>query len=388
MGGMAPHPSRQIAIIAGEPSGDSLGAGLIRAIHAVRPEIEFIGVGGPQMSQAGCRLLYPMDRIGVMGVDGLVGKVVDILCIRRALYKRFVRQRPTVFIGIDVPDFNLTLERQLKRQRIPCVHYVSPTVWAWRGYRIRKIRRAVDHMMTLFPFEAKYYQTKDIPVSYVGHPIADEIVEPDRLRARKKLGIDANRLVIGLLPGSRRAEVEKLGPLFVASAERLLGQRPAIEFLLPFANHATRDTFDAVTGNLSHLPLRRMEGQSRLAMEAADIVVLASGTAALEAALLQRPQVVVYRLGRFSYWLMRRLRHVDHYAMPNHLMEQPIVPELIQENATVENIVNQVNQYLTDPGTVQEQAQCCAVMARQLRCDANVRARDVVLNIMDRHVRR
>ncbi len=385
---MAPHPSRQIAIITGEPSGDSLGAGLIRAIHAVRPEIEFIGVGGPQMSQAGCRLLYPMDRIGVIGVDGLVGKVVDILRIRRALYKRFVMQRPTVFIGIDVPDFNLTLERQLKRQRIPCVHYVSPTVWAWRGYRIRKIRRAVDHMMTLFPFEAKYYQTKDIPVSYVGHPIADEIVEPDRLRARKKLGIDANRLVIGLLPGSRRAEVEKLGPLFVASAERLLGQRPAIEFLLPFANHATRDTFDAVTGNLSHLPLRRMEGQSRLAMEAADIVVLASGTAALEAALLQRPQVVVYRLGRFSYWLMRRLRHVDHYAMPNHLMEQPIVPELIQENATVENIVNQVNQYLTDPGMVQELAQCCAVMARQLRCDANVRARDVVLNIMDRHVRR
>ncbi len=385
---MAPHPSRQIAIIAGEPSGDSLGAGLIRAIHAVRPEIEFIGVGGPQMGQAGCRLLYPMDRIGVIGVDGLVGKVVDILRIRRALYKRFVMQRPTVFIGIDVPDFNLTLERQLKRQRIPCVHYVSPTVWAWRGYRIRKIRRAVDHMMTLFPFEAKYYQTKDIPVSYVGHPIADEIVEPDRLRARKKLGIDANRLVIGLLPGSRRAEVEKLGPLFVASAERLLGQRPAIEFLLPFANHATRDTFDAVTGNLSHLPLRRMEGQSRLAMEAADIVVLASGTAALEAALLQRPQVVVYKLGRFSYWLMRRLRHVDHYAMPNHLMEQPIVPELIQENATVENIVSQVNQYLTDPGTVQELAQCCAVVARQLRCDANVRARDVVLNIMDRHVRR
>jgi len=372
----------RIAIVAGEPSGDSLGAGLIRAIHDVFPNAEFVGVGGAKMREAGCDILYQMERIGVMGLDALIGKLWDILAIRKSLYKRFTAHPPDVFVGIDVPDFNLTLERKLKAKDIPCVHYVSPTVWAWRGYRIHKIRRAVTHMLTLFPFEAEYYRQNKIPVTCVGHPIADEIDRPDKLRARSDLRLNEKGLVVALLPGSRWSEVKKLGPLFIESAERLYRLRKEVQFILPFASRSVADEFRSIVKTTAQIPIRVLRGRSRLAMEAADIVILASGTAALEAALLRRPHVVVYKLSAFSYWLIHKLRHVDYYSMPNHLLPTPIIPELIQGKATAENIVAEVQRYLDNPEQVERLETEFEKIHRQLKREANLRARDTVLKFI------
>jgi lipid-A-disaccharide synthase len=226
----------RIGIVAGEPSGDSLGAGLINAVKRIYPDAEFIGVGGPKMSKAGCDTLYDMDRIGLMGLEGVFEKLGDILKIRSSLYRTFVANPPDLFIGIDVPDFNLALEHKLKKKNIKTVHYVSPTVWAWRGYRIHKIRRAVNHMLTLFPFEADYYKSHNIPVTCVGHPIADEIDHPDTMAARNKIGIAVTegKLVIGLLPGSRDSEVKRLAALFVEVVTKINQANSSIHFVLPF----------------------------------------------------------------------------------------------------------------------------------------------------------
>jgi len=373
----------RIAIVAGEPSGDNLGAGLIRAIHDIYSDVEFVGVGGSQMREAGCDILYQMDRIGVMGLDGIIGKIWDILSIRKSLYKRFTTYPPDVFVGIDVPDFNLTLERRLKKKGIPCIHYVSPTVWAWRGYRIHKIRRSVTHMLTLFPFEDEYYHQNKIPVTYVGHPIADEINQPDKLRARSDLGLNERDLIIALLPGSRRSEVKKLGPLFIESAERLYKFRKEIKFILPFTNQSMADELRSIIKITDQIRIRLVIGCSRPIMEASDIVILASGTAALEATLLRRPHIVVYKLSTFSYWLMHKLRHVDYYSMTNHLLPTPIIPELIQNKATAKNIVTEVQRYLEDPRKLEQLETDFAKIHRKLKLDANLRARNAVLKLID-----
>lgn len=375
---------QRIAIVAGEPSGDRLGAGLIRALRRRDPDLDISGVGGPGMEAAGCRLLYPMERIGVMGLDGLWGRLRDILAIRRDLAGRWRRDPPAVFVGVDVPDFNLALEQKLRAGGIPCVHYVSPTVWAWRGYRIHRIRRAVDHMLALFPFEAEYYRRNGVPVTCVGHPMADEIKSPDPASARRALGLPGTGPVVALLPGSRRSEVRRLARPLLMSA-RLLGRRlPDVRFVLPFAGQAVRETFEQVAGETGDLPILLLDGRSRLALEAADVAVLASGTASLEAALLRVPHVVVYRLSPFSYWLMRRLRQVDHFAMPNHLLPSPRVPELIQRDATPQNIVETVCACLQNPGHMQDLKADFADIHAALHRDADRLAADVVSRLMKR----
>ena len=372
----------RVAIVAAEPSGDRLAAGLIEELKARRPASRFVGVGGPKMARAGCELLYDMERIGVIGLDGLLAKLPGIFQIRRRLLKRFTTEgeRPDIFVGVDAPDFNLSLARKLKRGGITCVHYVSPTVWAWRGYRIRKIRRSIDHMLTLFPFEADYYQRHRVPVTCVGHPVADEISEPDRAAARRRLGLE-DGLLIALLPGSRRSEIRRLGGVFMEAARRILERRPEARFVLPFAGEAAAAEFRKTAGDTGDLPLCTLDGNSRAALEACDLAILASGTASLEAALLRRPHIVVYKLAAPSYWLMRRLRHVDHYSMPNQLLPAPMVPELIQSRASAGNIASQADALLRDAPRVADLERHFADLHRTLKLNANARAADTVLSL-------
>lgn len=375
--------SIRVAMVVGETSGDRLGAGLIEAIKATAPDSRFVGVGGPQMAAAGCELLFDMERISVIGLDGLFAKLPGILNIKRALFKRFTAARPDIFVGIDAPDFNIALARKLRRRNITCVQYVSPTVWAWRGYRIHKIRRSVDHMLTLFPFEANYYRRHQVPVTCVGHPLADEISTPRRAPARRRLQL-GDGLLIALLPGSRRSEIKRLGRIFIDAARRILAHHPQARFVLPFASRATADEFHKLNDDLSALPLHTIAGNARLALEACDVAVLASGTAALEAALLQRPHIVVYKLAALSYWLMRRLRHVEHYSMPNQLLPAPLVPELIQRRATAEHIAREVAQLLQDAPHRAHLVRQFADLHKQLKRDANRRAGDAVLKLAGR----
>ncbi len=372
-----------VAIVAGEPSGDRLGAGLIRALRQQHPQLGFSGIGGPCMQAEGCRLLYPMERIGVIGLDGLWGKLRDILSIRKDLARRWRSEPPAAFIGVDVPDFNLWLEQKLRTRGVPCVHYVSPTVWAWRGYRIHRIRRAVDHMLALFPFEADYYRQQGVPVTCVGHPMAGEITTPpDRAAARRSLGLPQAGLVVALLPGSRRSEVKRLTGPILQAARQLVRRYPNVQLVLPIAGHGAGEAFRQMAGDTTDLPLLLLDGQSRLALEAADAAVVASGTASLEAALLQVPHVVVYRLSGFSYWLMRRLRQVNHFAMPNHLLPTPLVPELIQHDATAEKILETLCAYLQNPLCMKSVQAAFADIHSTLDRDADRLAANVVSQLM------
>ena len=373
----------RVAVVAVEASGDRLAAGLIQAIKARAPDSCFVGVGGPQMAEAGCHLLYDMGGIGVIGLDGLLRQLPNILKIRRRLVAHFTAERPDVFVGVDAPDFNLALERKLKRRNIPCVHYVSPTVWAWRGYRIHKIRRAVDHMLTLFPFEADYYRKHRVPVTCVGHPMADEISQPDRAAARLRLDLGEAPLgegpLIALLPGSRRSEIRRLGGVFIEAARRILKRHPEARFVLPFAGRAAAAEFARVCGDLDGLPLHTLDGHSQLALEACDIALVASGTAALEAALLRRPHIVAYKLSPFSYWLMRQLRQVEYYSMPNQLLPTPMIPELIQHQATAANLARHADALLGDPQRMAKLEEHFADLHGRLKRGANDLAADAVL---------
>jgi lipid-A-disaccharide synthase len=365
-----------IGIVAGEPSGDALGAGLIEVFSRDFPGAVFYGIGGPKMRKAGCDTLYDMDRIELMGLDGILGKIGGILKIRSSLYRNFTENPLDIFIGIDVPDFNLSLESRLSKKGIKTVHYVSPTVWAWRGYRIHKIRRAVGHMLALFPFEADYYTKQRIPVTCVGHPIADEIDQPDRQRARQQLGlaVEKEQLLVGLLPGSRRSEVDRLGKIFIDAARIVYRSNPGVRFVLPFASTAVRNRFLERVGNISDLPITFLDGESRKAMEAADLLVLASGTAALEASLLERPHVVAYRVSAVTWWMFRLLRHIEYYSMSNQLLPQPLVPEFIQHDATPEKIAAAVQDMIEKPQALVALEREFRKIREQLKLDANVQA--------------
>jgi len=384
----------RVALVAGESSGDQLAAGLIEALRARRPACVFSGVGGPAMAAAGCDILFDMERIGVIGLDGLAAKLPGILQIRRRLFARYTAAaaaRPDVFVGVDAPDFNLALEGKLRRAGVACAHYVSPTVWAWRAYRMRKIRRSVDHMLTLFPFEAAFYRRHQVPVTCVGHPLADRIDAPDRAAARRALGID-DGLLIALLPGSRRSEITRLARVFVDAARRIRARHPAARFILPFAGAGAAACFAAVAGPVDDLPLRALPANaagdrgrtpSQLALEACDVGVVASGTAALEAALLRRAHIVAYKLATPSYWLMRRLRRVEYYSMPNQLLPQPLVPEFIQRRATAANIADAALALLAEPRRVAELERQFADLHRGLKLGANERAAEAVLQLAE-----
>ncbi|NLJ12141.1 MAG: lipid-A-disaccharide synthase [Gammaproteobacteria bacterium] len=374
------HPRLKVALVAGEASGDILGAGLMQALRAQHPHIEFIGVGGPLMTAQGLTSYFPMERLAIMGLVEVLGRLPELLAKRKRLIATLLEQQPDVFIGIDAPDFNLNIELKLREAGIKTVHYVSPSVWAWRQKRVFKIRKACDLMLTLLPFEAQFYQQHQVPVLFVGHPLADSIaMDNDPLPAREQLGLPATAQVVALLPGSRGAEVAKLGALFVDTARYLLAEKPHLQFVIPAANQARREQLAALLEPMPNLPIKILDGQSQAALQACDAVLIASGTATLEAMLFKRPMVVAYKLAPASHWLLKKLVKSPYVALPNLLAAEMLVPEFIQDAATPEALGEAVLAQLRD-GSLQVQR--FAELHESLRCDASQRAAQGVLQLL------
>jgi len=368
----------RIALVAGEASGDILGAGLMRALKARHPAVEFIGVGGPLMQAEGLTSYFPMERLSVMGLVEVLGRLRELLARRKKLIETLIHEKPDVFIGIDAPDFTLNIELKLRQGGIKTVHYVSPSVWAWRQKRVLKIREGCDLMLTLLPFEARFYEEKGVPVRFVGHTLADTIpLEADRAAARQALGLPEGPLV-ALMPGSRGGEVSRLGGLFFDAAQRLLTMRPGVRFVLPCASPQRRAQLEALLVGRD-LPVTLLDGRSHDALAACDAVLIASGTATLEALLYKRPMVVAYRLAPLTFWILKRMVKSPYVSLPNLLAQRMLVPELLQDDATAEALASTLAP-LIDGG--QEQTLGFDEIHRTLRRDASNQAADAVLTLI------
>ncbi|MBN2885202.1 MAG: lipid-A-disaccharide synthase [Chromatiaceae bacterium] len=328
----AASPPLTIALVANEPSGDLLGAALARAIRTQRPEVRFIGVAGPCMRAEGCESLFEMERLSVMGLTEVLAHLPALLALRRQLLASLSAEHPSLVVGIDAPDFNLGLERRLRARGIPSVHLVCPSVWAWRSGRVRTIRRSVDRLLCLFPFEEPFLQAHGVPARYVGHPLADEIpLEVDQAAARTALGLASEGAVLAVLPGSRRGEVSRLIAPFLESARRCWQARPELRILIPAVNARLRALIEtAWRERAPDLPLTLVDGRSREVLAAADVVLTASGTATLEALLLKRPMVVGYRLHPLTWSLLKGWVKVPHVALSNLLVGRELAPECLQ----------------------------------------------------------
>jgi lipid-A-disaccharide synthase len=368
----------RIALVAGEASGDILGSGLMRAIKVHHPDAEFIGVGGPLMEAEGMTSYFPMERLSVMGLVEVLGRLKELLARRKELIETLIAQRPDVFIGVDAPDFTLNIELKLRQAGIKTVHYVSPSVWAWRQKRVLKIREGCDLMLTLLPFEARFYEEKGVPVRFVGHPLADTIpLQADREAARTQLNLGAGP-VVALMPGSRGGEVGRLGALFFDAAERLLAVRPEMRFVLPCASPQRRAQIEQLLEG-RNLPLTLLDGQSHVALAACDAVLIASGTATLEALLYKRPMVVAYRLAPLTFWILKRMVKSPYVSLPNLLAQRMLVPELLQDAATAEALAATLLPLL-DNGAAQTAG--FDDIHRTLRRDASNQAADAVLSLI------
>jgi len=337
----------KIGIVAGEKSGDYLGSEFIKSMRARYPDAEFVGLAGPLMIEQGASSLAQMDKISIFGLEGLFSSVREILAIRNKLFKHFVEWQPDVFVGIDVPDFNLRLERKLKQNGIPIVHYVSPTVWAWRGGRINNIRKSVDLMLVMFPFEKDYYRKQNTPVKYVGHTLAQQIadwrIDKNLLNSIAVKG----KKIIALLPGSRMSEVSRLANPMLEGAQALAQRFDDIKFVIPAANPKIKRYLEQhFETNASSIQI--IDGHARDVLASCELAVLASGTAALEAALFSKPMVVMYKVSWLSAFVFGRTITVSHYSMPNHLTKPPAVKELIQGDATKQNLIAEVSRLLED----------------------------------------
>ena len=368
----------RIALVAGEASGDILGAGLMRALKAQHPAVEFIGVGGPLMQAEGLTSYFPMERLSVMGLVEVLGRLRELLARRKLLIQTLIEEKPDVFIGIDAPDFTLNIELKLRQAGIKTVHYVSPSVWAWRQKRVLKIREGCDLMLTLLPFEARFYEEKGVPVRFVGHTLADTIpLQADRAAARAELGLPDGPLV-ALMPGSRGGEVGRLASVFFDAAERLQALKPGVRFVLPCASPQRRAQIETLLEG-RNLPLTLLDGQSHLALAACDAVLIASGTATLEALLYKRPMVVAYRLAPLTFWILKRMVKSPYISLPNLLAQRLLVPELLQDDATPDALA-QTLLPLIDGG--EEQTRGFDDIHRTLRRDASNQAADAVLTLI------
>lgn len=368
-----------VALVAGEASGDILGSGLMQALRAQHPDVEFIGVGGSRMELQGLKSYFPLERLAVMGLVEVLGRLPELLARRKRLLKALLNVRPDVFIGIDAPDFNLDLALKLRRNGIKTVHYVSPSVWAWRQKRVLKIRDACDLMLTLFPFEAKFYDAHQVAVRFVGHPLADTIpLEPDRASARVALNLPQGGLIVALMPGSRGGEVGRLGELFLAAADRLRSMRPGIRFVVPCASPERRAQLEQMLVGRD-LPLTLLDGNSHEALAASNAVLIASGTATLEALLYKRPMVVAYSVAPLTFRILKRMVRSPYVALPNLLAQRLLVPELLQDAATPEAMA-QLLSPLLDNGDIQTEG--FDAIHRTLRCDASRQAASAVLELV------
>ena len=371
----------------GEASGDLLAADLCKELK--RRQIPFIVVGitGPELQQQGAYSLLPMERLSVMGLGEILKQLPQLLRCRREVTEYFISNPPDVFIGVDAPEFNLDLEKKLKKHGIRTIHYVSPSVWAWRRWRLKKIAKAVDLMLCLFPFEKRFYEEHKIPVQFVGHPSADEIpFAVDSLAARKDLGLPESASIVAILPGSRRNEINYLGELFLQTALRCYQQDPKLIFVVAMLNQAREQQFLQLAHQITpDLPLQVIRGKSRQVMAASNVVLLASGTATLEAMLLKKPMVVAYRMSKLSYWMAKLLIKVDYIALPNLLAKKLLVPEFIQEKANVDSLSQALFYYLNNPDIVSKLEKEFLVLHQQLSCHASKQAVDAVLKILNTH---
>lgn len=373
-----------IGIVAGEASGDQLGAALMVALREHYPDAIFDGIGGERMLAQGFRSLYPQERLAVMGFVEPFKRLPELLRIRHGLFAHFLASKADLVLGIDSPDFNLGLELKLRRQGLLTAHYVSPSVWAWRQGRIKKIARAVDLMLTLLPFESAFYRQHNVPEAFVGHPLADQIpLSPVPFAARQRLGLSASGQYLAIMPGSRGSEVALMGPVFLDVAQWLLARQPDLQFLIPSANRERHLQLEELLRSRPQLPVRLVEGNSHAVMEASDAVLLTSGTTALEAMLLKKPMVVAYKMGAASYWLVSKLVKSPWISLPNLLAGKALVPELIQHNATVENLGEQILFQLTDDAHRQQLEQVFTELHKTLRQDASRTAAAALATLID-----
>ncbi len=385
----------RVGVVAGEASGDTLGAGLIQALRRLAPEAQFFGIAGPKMTAAGCTAWEPAESLAVMGLFEILGHLPRLLRLRADVRRRFLESRPDVFVGIDAPEFNLRLARDLRRAGIPTVQYVSPQVWAWRQKRAARIHESVDLVLCLLPFEKRFFESQGVAAEFVGHPLADAIpLEVDRARARSSLGLPADAAVVALLPGSRRGEVARLGEDFARTAAWMAAWREkdgtprrALTFIAPMANGAVRALFAAALHRVAPgVPVQLLDGQAQTALIAADVALVASGTASLEAALCKRPMVVVYRLGRATAWALRRLRLVKSpfFAQPNLLAQRRVVGEYFQDDIVPESIGGELLTWLDDPARRLELEREFLAIHADLKRDASVRAARAVFAVARR----
>lgn len=376
----------KIAILAGEASGDLLGAKLIQALRSAHPDLEIEGMGGPAMQAEGFKSLFDIERLNVMGFIEPLKRLPDLLRLRRDLYQHFIENKPDVFIGIDAPDFNIGLELKLRQAGIKVVHYVSPSVWAWRQNRIHKIKKAVDLMLTLLPFEAAFYEKHDVPVKYVGHPLAEQIpLEPDKLAARKALQLDEEATYIALMPGSRKQEIRYMAEPFLLAAQKLWMQKPSLRFITSQVNEQRyQEFYEAFQQYTPELPLQFFKRRSQEVLTAADAVVVTSGTATLEAMLYKQPMVIAYRMSRFTYQLAKRLVKTPYAGLPNLLANELLVPELIQEAATPEAIAGHLKDYLEHPKKVSDLKQRFLELHKILKMPSGKMAADAILLLLDK----
>jgi lipid-A-disaccharide synthase len=341
-------------MVAGETSGDLLASRLLSGLRPMLPDTPIHGIGGPAMAEFNFISHWPMDKLAVRGLFEVVAHYREIKNIQNALRERLLAEKPSVFIGVDAPDFNLSLEMQLKKSGIPTMHFISPSIWAWRGDRIRKIAQAVSHMLVVFPFEEEIYRKAGIPVTYVGHPLAEVIpFESDVTSARHKLGLSSNDTVIAILPGSRMSELKYNTAAFVGAAKLLARRDPSVRFIAPMAGERQQRYFEQLVAQAGYqdVPIQLIAGESHVAMAAADAVLVASGTASLEVALFKKPMVIAYKMMKASWQIMRRMAYQPWIGLPNILAQRFIVPELLQDAATPEALAEALWTQLHDiPG--------------------------------------
>lgn len=374
----------RVGIVAGEVSGDILGASLILSIKARYPNAIFEGIGGPQMIEAGCHSLFDLEELSVMGLVEVFSRLRRLFSIKDQLFEHFTNNPPDVFVGIDAPDFNLRLELQLKEAGIKTVQYVSPSIWAWRQKRIFKVAKATNLVLALLPFEKEFYDKYDFPCDFVGHTLADQISpNMSQVDARKKLELDQSAKYLALMPGSRGSELKFNSEMYLIAANELSKKYPQLKFVIPLVNQQRKSQFLTAKNQFApELDIAIIDGQSRDVMAASDVIMLASGTATLEGLLVNRPMVVVHKIQWLTYKIFKPLMKVKHYSLPNLLAKKELIVELIQEDASIDNIVHEVSKLLDNDNI--EMTQAFSDLQQLLKCNASERAADSIIKLLNK----
>ncbi|MCO4878625.1 lipid-A-disaccharide synthase [Paraburkholderia caribensis] len=380
-----PTSPLRLAMVAGEPSGDLLAASLLDGLAARLPDTtQYFGIGGPRMIAKGFDAHFPMEKLSVRGYVEALKHVPEILGIRNELKRQLLAEPPSAFIGVDAPDFNFGLEHPLRDAGIPTIHFVCPSIWAWRGGRIKKIVKAVDHMLCVFPFEKALLEKSGVKATYVGHPLADEIpLEPDTAGARRVLGLPESGPVIAVLPGSRRSEISLIGPTFFDAMELMLQREPGVRFVMPAATPALRELLKPLVEAHPKLPLTLTDGNAQIAMTAADAILVKSGTVTLEAALLKKPMVISYKVPWLTGQIMRRQGYLPYVGLPNILAGRFVVPEILQHFATPEALADATLTQLRDDANRRTLTEIFTEMHHVLRQNTAQRAAEAVVAVIE-----